>query len=258
MSNSTLVVDYLGRGTFAARPASLLIPAGAIGFYYATDTAVLYLWSGAWSKVYEDINPFSDGGITKPLAANFTITTDSNANHGTGSAVDLATRGVEFSQIHGTGGATQSLYTEAAVANTLNTMIAYLEPNFDDLASSGWGYYIGVRDNAGKIHAFGVQGGSPTAFSEARYTDINTLSSITPQTGGNIVGGRPIWLQLQNTGGNFVFSASFNGETYFTVETVSALAWVGATLNDIGLFIVNNLAVSGAVINLDCFSFTRT
>lgn len=51
MTNSTLLTDYVQRGTFAARPASPATPgsiaSNAMAFYYATDTAVLYSWTGA-------------------------------------------------------------------------------------------------------------------------------------------------------------------------------------------------------------------
>lgn len=53
MGNSTIITDYLGRGTFANRPTTPgPIPAGATAFYLATDIVVLYMWSGtAWVTV---------------------------------------------------------------------------------------------------------------------------------------------------------------------------------------------------------------
>lgn len=46
---NTLIAAYLGFGLAAARPATPSIDAGAIAFYYATDTATLTQWSGsAW------------------------------------------------------------------------------------------------------------------------------------------------------------------------------------------------------------------
>lgn len=47
MSNSTIITDYLGRGTFASRPVTPPVPAGGTAFYYATDTLALYVWNGA-------------------------------------------------------------------------------------------------------------------------------------------------------------------------------------------------------------------
>jgi hypothetical protein len=204
-----------------------------------------------------DISPFSDNSITKPTAASFTIADDTTAGHGTGSKVDLANRGVEFTQTQGTSGSTQSIFYQSAVSNTLVSMIAYIEPNFhrSDLS---WFYGLMVRDNAGKIHAFGLRNNSPGGvFSDFRYTNISTFSAAANQNGGNDAFGRPIWMKLAKVSTNFVFSVSFNGETYFTVETVSATAFVGSTLNDVGILIVNNTAAN-ELINIDCFSFTKS
>lgn len=46
------LIDYLGRGVFADRPATPDLAAGGLGFYYATDTNTLYAWDGsAWDTV---------------------------------------------------------------------------------------------------------------------------------------------------------------------------------------------------------------
>lgn len=52
MANSTLITDYLGRGTHAARPAAPPIAAGALAVYYETDTTNTFVWNGAaWVQV---------------------------------------------------------------------------------------------------------------------------------------------------------------------------------------------------------------
>lgn len=49
MTTSTLITDYLGRGTAASRPASVNVPSGGIAVYYATDTGDFSVWNGsAW------------------------------------------------------------------------------------------------------------------------------------------------------------------------------------------------------------------
>ena len=49
MTSATLITQYLGQGLAAARPATPAIDAGAIGYYYATDTnALSYYANGAW------------------------------------------------------------------------------------------------------------------------------------------------------------------------------------------------------------------
>lgn len=48
---NTLIAAYLGFGLAAARPATPSIDAGAIAFYYATDTATLTVYAnGAWQS----------------------------------------------------------------------------------------------------------------------------------------------------------------------------------------------------------------
>lgn len=54
---NTLITAYVGQGLAAARPATPTIDAGAIGFYYATDTAALSVYAnGAWRGV-GSLNP---------------------------------------------------------------------------------------------------------------------------------------------------------------------------------------------------------
>lgn len=52
MAYSSIITDYLGQGTIAARPGTLAIAPTALGFYYADDTDVLALWNGTtWVAV---------------------------------------------------------------------------------------------------------------------------------------------------------------------------------------------------------------
>ena len=52
MANSTLIKDYLGVGTLAARPVTPPVAAGVAAFYFATDNTNTYVWSGsAWVQV---------------------------------------------------------------------------------------------------------------------------------------------------------------------------------------------------------------
>lgn len=44
MTSSTLITDYLQEGLAADMPVSLTLPAGAVGFYYQTDTMNGYMW----------------------------------------------------------------------------------------------------------------------------------------------------------------------------------------------------------------------
>lgn len=209
-----------------------------------------------------DISPFSDGGITKPTAAAFSISDDATAGHGTGSKVDLASRGVEFTNTRGSASTTQSLFYKAAVSSTLVSVIAYVAPNFQETNSNKQYFYgVGVRDNAGKIDSFGLvfnSGVGNTEWQHATFTDISTAPTLAGLNGGHTANGRPIWLKLAKVSTNFVFSVSFNGETYTTVATVSATGFAGATLNDVGIMVYNGLAAGTEVVNLSCYSFAHS
>lgn len=52
MATSTLITDYMGVGTHAARPASPNVPTGVTAIYYETDTTNTFAWTGAaWVQI---------------------------------------------------------------------------------------------------------------------------------------------------------------------------------------------------------------
>lgn len=61
MGSSTLITDYLGYGTVAARPVAPSLPAGCLGVYYATDTGQIQVWDGAWREWAPSAVSFSGG-----------------------------------------------------------------------------------------------------------------------------------------------------------------------------------------------------
>jgi hypothetical protein len=49
---SGALIDYLGQGPIAARPASPTLATGVLGLWYATDTGALSAWNGsAWATI---------------------------------------------------------------------------------------------------------------------------------------------------------------------------------------------------------------
>lgn len=50
MTTSTNLVDYIGQGTLAARPASPSLNPDTFGLYWSTDVSQLSLWDGAWNE----------------------------------------------------------------------------------------------------------------------------------------------------------------------------------------------------------------
>jgi hypothetical protein len=68
MTTSTLITDYLGIGLAAARPASLSLPAGAVGFYYEEDNNLGFMWDQA-STSWVQVTGLS-GGSTPSIVQN--------------------------------------------------------------------------------------------------------------------------------------------------------------------------------------------
>jgi hypothetical protein len=98
MSNSTLIVDYIGRGLDADKPSGAPPIAGnALAAYYAIDTGILYLWNNSvWT-------PFSAGEADVLLTATKT----SNYN------VLASDSGTVFDNTGAGGSVTFTLPTEA-------------------------------------------------------------------------------------------------------------------------------------------------
>ena len=230
------------------------------------DTSKFLRGDGTWaipsgSAGSGDVNPFSDGNITKPAAADFSIADDTTVGHGTGSKINLASRGVEFTNTFGAAATTQSLFYKAAISSTLGTETAYIASNHGGQNAKNWFYGLAVRDNAGKIDAFGIvfdQGVGNTVWQHATFTNISTAPTLSSFNGGAAACGRPIWLRLAKVSTNFVYSVSFNGETYDVVATVSATGFIGSTINDVGIILYNGMNNGSKIINLDCYSFTHS
>jgi hypothetical protein len=70
------LVDYLGQGTAASRPASLSLHTGALGLWYATDTSTLSVWDGA---VWADVTSGGGGGVWGAITGTLASQTDLKA-----------------------------------------------------------------------------------------------------------------------------------------------------------------------------------
>lgn len=83
MAASTSILDWLGKGTHAARPATPPISTGGIALYYETDTFNTFIWTGsAWSQL-------NGGGVspgTPPLIVQSAIDNSGTASITLGSA----------------------------------------------------------------------------------------------------------------------------------------------------------------------------
>lgn len=87
MTASSLITDYIGVGTAAARPATPSLATGAFGLYYASDTGALSIWNGSsWSSL-SGTGTVTSVGLSTPLGGGTvtsagTLGTSSFTNHG--------------------------------------------------------------------------------------------------------------------------------------------------------------------------------
>ena len=89
------LIDYIGYGLIADRPASPDLFTGMLGLYWATDEDKLYAWDGAWAEVAPEYVP-GDETVTYQLAAS-DLTTALEA--GTSKAYFRAPRGFTVTEV---------------------------------------------------------------------------------------------------------------------------------------------------------------
>lgn len=133
------LVDYLGRGLAAARPAAPVLHTGTLGLYYATDTGVLSLWDGsAWDTL-------AGGDVVGPASV-----TDSHLAQFDGTTGELLKGGV-------------SLDTDVALAANSNTRVSTQQAvkSYVDAKVAGlsWKQAVRVATTAAGTLATSFEGG---------------------------------------------------------------------------------------------------
>lgn len=74
--SSGRLIDYMGFGTFAARPASLTLAPNVLGLYWASDTNAVYIWNGsAWVAFPGAGAGIAWGSITGTLSSQTDLNT---------------------------------------------------------------------------------------------------------------------------------------------------------------------------------------
>jgi hypothetical protein len=159
MASSTLIVDYLGFGTHAARPASPSLPTGGIGIYLESDTGNLCVWNGsAW------VIPNSS------LVASVALTAQ-NASIGVTTLLAAPTAG-----LYRASGAIQ--LTTAGTSGTVSSAITYKDINgnseTDELVSA---VTFGTLNN---------HGGGSIVFWANSGTAIQYSTTVTSAVGSPV------------------------------------------------------------------------
>lgn len=95
------LVDYLGAGLLADRPATLSLATGGLGFWYATDTNALTVWDGSsWNDVS---SAGANGAITALSIASGVVNIDLSLGKNFTLSMTANVTSVTFSNLPGAG-----------------------------------------------------------------------------------------------------------------------------------------------------------
>jgi hypothetical protein len=207
---------------------------------------------------------YTPGGISKPLAANFSLVRSTTST--TSALSDLLNnRGTSLSVPADSGSRMTNLQAyNVAPGNTAFTLTACL--SFNGIPNSE---AIGVyaRDNTGKIYglwyfcggAVGNFGGGTSALQAATFASINSFTSASSLTSFSI-SPRPLWLRMVLSSGNIFFYVSLDGENFCLLNGAGTANPLGATLTDAGVITTVQNSSTNHIYDyfVDCFSFTLT
>lgn len=173
--------------------------------------------------------------LIPPVAADFTFQ-QADTTHGALTVLaGSPTKGMSFGQsVTNSGTAYFFLVDEPVVSQTDFIVTALVHANgLFYLDNFAWG--ICATDSAGKVYEWGWRNAAGVAaYSEFEYSPFSTLVSAPVNSVGAFDSNDLIWLKLQLTGGNFIFSMSWDGENYFVLSTQSKTTFLGATLSTVG------------------------
>jgi hypothetical protein len=212
--------QVLSTGGPGANPSWVVLPAGLTSPYYAS------------------LQPPAAGDFSLVKATGVTATLNAMASG----------RGLTMNST-GSGSDTISSMERAVLSQssfTITTCIYLASSNSDN-----WFVGIGVSDSSGKYDAFGWRNNYSNlgTFNEFNFPSIGQVSQTTNLFGTFNPSG-PLWLRLQLVTGNFIFSASFDGENWEQIQTVSATHFLGSTLSKAVVIIDNNSSHHMIVDNL--------
>lgn len=206
MTSSTIITDYTGHGTHAARPATPNIPAGATALYYETDTTNTFVWTGsAWTQI-------NGGGFSGPTIVQ---------RAGFASGTNVST-GVTF-----------------GTAPTNGNLLLAMVMDFSSSAVNGSGW-TGLVNNGASSDGFGfgykVAGASESTTQTPTTDAANGVVACWEISGGVIgasnfqqrslsaTGGTPIAQTYTATKNNQMFVGAFDLENNQTPTSLTGMA----------------------------------
>ena len=252
----TATLDSLGntQGNLLYRSSSgwTVLTPGVSGYILSTGgTGANPSWVASSSGGGGGLNPFVNTITHKPVATDFTVVSGGV----TGTITNLASRGVSMAfpaPPAGLNGTYFQLtgYTPPS-AGTDFSVTCFVSLQFD--MSGNWVYGLTFRDTANKAIQYGFRNGGPVRFD---YTTVTSLATPhSPYNAALSYMQGPIWLRLARVGSNFVFSISFDGETFYPIVTESTTAFLTATLQDVGFMWQGN---GTPAVTVSLFDFYHT
>lgn len=238
-------LDSIGntRGSILYRGASgwaILVP-GTSGFVLTSQGSGAdphYAASGGGGG---SLSPFWATPPTLPTLAGTGLALFKDA--GTTASLTDVTRGISISVL-GAGAVDRNVCVDKVTPGSTGwTLTTLLVPNLMVRDFMTLGLY--ARDSAGgKIHVFAFGGSGGFKLRDIYWTNITTFSSTADLPFLNAFQG-PLWMQLVDTGTNFVLNLSFDGEMFWPQLTVSRTAFLPGAATNYGVWLGVNQQASG-------------
>ena len=220
---STLITQYIGKGTAGARPATPAVAAGTFAWYYATDTGALSYWDGAaWhtANVSGGIDLFSP-----PLAANFPTIINGAGASPAPSVTDTA-----YGMLFDSGPTQASDAIRAALQNIPNattfTVILGVRITMAPINYRSCGLFLSDGAKFVAIHQ------QSSILQVTRYANLTTFASNQAQMTG--VSLSQWYLKIQGDGTNLKFNFSQDGRNWIQLYSEALGAFLG-TITKVGI-----------------------
>jgi len=232
-----VTTDFVGSGTYAARPASIANNAGRI--YLPTDKPVICRDTGAgWVEWETD----TGSPLALPNSGSFSWVNQGGASIATVNGRDVLTS-PSGSVIRG---------RSVASSNPM-TITARLVLACPVGGNSEAGLFIGDGTKFVTWAAFTTFGGG--AMRTAKWTSNSVYSANysqrTPMEGYSSV---PNWLRITDDGTNFLFYLSQNGIDWVLFDTRARLNWLTTGPTICGYYISNQSGKTGDIV---CYSWSK-
>ena len=237
MASSTLITDYMQYGTLASRPVTPNTPTNCAPLYYATDTAALYVWDGAWVQTTGVGAP--GGGLYGPAIS--AIPTSANTglstwvNQGSATVADTAA-GILLSAPSNS--SSQSINVRSKASSGAHTYTALIALNYN---WTNVDVYGGISWSDGtKFQAFSIAANSSGQMTLYVINMANsTTQTAVPFSSGTHQNVPPVlWLQTQVDSTKVYYRVSTDGINFTEVYSVvfaSSYLGVQGNYTNIGL-----------------------